>query len=103
MKSKKLIKSLRTDTTDTNTFDYLWLPGYETWTNCDWLSEKMPRMKQFIKLLVQFYRHFATMELESSQVALFCAYLLYDTGKTLNNIAFDLDIRTVLARLNTKE
>jgi len=75
----QIFKSLDIDETDS----LLWIPGCEVWASCEWLCEKIPDLKQFLRLLIDFCQFFNAMNLNNNQIAVFCAYLLYDRGKAL--------------------
>jgi len=77
-RKSQLIESLDSDERDS----WLWLPGCEVWASCKWLGDKIPQLRRFIQLLATFYQTFNAMGLDCSQVAVFCAYLLYDRSKT---------------------
>lgn len=53
----------------------------DTWTSCDYLCAKLPQLKNFIQLLTDFYQCYSTMNLDETETALFCSYLLFNTGR----------------------
>lgn len=63
--------------------DFLWVPSVGSWTSCQWLGERMPQLKKFMQMLIEFYRFFSIVDLTDSELAIFCSYLLYKSGRML--------------------
>ena len=63
--------------------DFFWIPNYKIWTDCKWLIEKIPQLKNFLKLLVEFYRCFSIIKLNDDEIGIFCSYLLFNISKFL--------------------
>ncbi len=60
--------------------DMFMIPVCNTWIKCEWLCEHLPQLKNFFLILFDFYRFFTTLNLNESEVAIFCSYLLFNTG-----------------------
>jgi len=63
------------------TTDMFMVPVFGTWTTCEWLCEQLPQLRGFIVMLADFFRHFSFMELDETECAIFCSFLLFNTGK----------------------
>lgn len=61
-----------------------YLPFLNCWTNCDWLSDKLVDAKKFLNLLFEFYFYLNSISLSEFELAVFCAFLLFDYSKFLN-------------------
>jgi hypothetical protein len=56
------------------------LPLYETHLNKEFLIQKLPECKTFIELLFDFINEFSLIDLNDSEIAVFCSFLLFNTG-----------------------
>nr|ASL70612.1 nuclear receptor [Brachionus koreanus] len=55
-----------------------YLPFLKCWINCDWLGDKLIDAKKFLNLLFEFYFYLNSISLSEFELAVFCAYLLFD-------------------------
>lgn len=79
----------KTDNEPTNLkSDLFWIPNCNIWSNCEWLSEKMPQLKKFLQLLVEFYRCFSIIKLNDDEIGIFCSYLLFNISKFSKNKSY---------------
>nr|ASL70501.1 nuclear receptor [Brachionus rotundiformis] len=58
-----------------------YLTFFNCWLSCDWLSEKLSDAKKFLNLLFEFYFYLNSISLSEFELAIFCAYLLFDSGE----------------------
>ena len=63
--------------------DMFMIPICNTWIKCEWICEHLPQLKNFFLILFDFYRCFTALNLNESEVAIFCSYLLFNTGNLL--------------------
>lgn len=66
---------------DDDTSEKLLVPVFNVWTTRQWLSDKLPQMGRFLKLLFEFYCFLSRMKLSDTELAYFCSYLLLNAGK----------------------
>ena len=56
------------------------LPMYEANLSKDFLIQKLPECKTFIELLFDFMNEFSQLDLSDLEIAVFCSFLLFNTG-----------------------
>lgn len=83
IQKSRIMKTLDSDSVNQHFFEsiFFWLPACEMWMSYKWLCEKISDLERFMQLLIDFYQCFATMELGERELAMFCAYLLFNSGK----------------------
>jgi hypothetical protein len=56
------------------------LPLYEANLSKEFLIQKLPECKTFIELLFDFINEFSQLDLSDLEIAVFCSFLLFNTG-----------------------
>lgn len=58
----------------------LFIPYWDVWLTSAQLAERLPQLKHFIELMFDFYYFLNSMNMGDYELALFCAYLLFNSG-----------------------
>jgi hypothetical protein len=57
------------------------LPIFNVLIKYEWICNKMPQLANFIKVLFEFYAYFNLIQLNQTELALFCSFLIFNSSK----------------------
>ena len=65
---------------DFNNYTFMF-PIFNALIKYELISNKMPQLASFVKILFEFYAQFNLIQLNQTELALFCSYLIFNSSK----------------------
>ena len=65
---------------DINNYTFMF-PIFNALIKYELISNKMPQLANFVKILFEFYAQFNLIQLNQTELALFCSYLIFNSSK----------------------